>query len=165
MHTVTPCRALLPDNCEVVGRTEVRTLDARVRGIISKNFNISAEKATVFYRVTKMGETYYSKKYERTKARNSYTIQFQNGKKQMFGYINYFLSFSTYNVAVITPLEKTEEFCYPSTISILRRCIVPVRVGSSVCVVPLSSVHRKCVCLSLPGKTYLAILPNNVHTD
>ena len=149
----------------MIGQTRTTTLDADIRQLISRTFHISAETATVFHRVVLKGETYYSRGYNRTKTRNSYTIEYNNGStgQQMFAFIKYFLSFSSHTAAVITPLQPTNEFCYPCTLRVLRSCIVPVHVESSVCLIPLSGLLHKCVCLRLPETTYIARLPNHVR--
>ena len=138
-------RVVLSEDCVVIGSTRTTTLEARIRQFILQTFHVSVETATVFYRVSIKGETYYSRS---TKARNSYTIEYDCGRRQAF--IEYFLSFSSHTAAVVTPLQLTDKNCYPSTLRVLRRCIVPVCVESFV---PLSSLVRKCVCLSLPETT------------
>ena len=76
----------------MLGPTVTITLDADVCQLIQTTFHISVETATIFYRVTVRGETYYSRSYDRTKARNSYTIEYEDrGGRQQFAFIEYFV--------------------------------------------------------------------------
>ena len=44
-----------------------------------------------------------------------------------------FISLKAHTAAVITPLTPTQDFCYPASLRVLRRNLVPVCVASSIC--------------------------------
>ena len=83
----------------------------------------------------------------------------------MFGFINYFLSLSSSSVAVVTPLTPNSTYCYPHQLNVLRQCIIPVSVESSVVVVPAKCILYKCVCIEFGDVTFVAKLPNQLYGD
>ena len=129
-------------------------------------FKITLETASAFYRAIVNKETYYSKLYRRAKVRNSYTVAYVDGDTQKYGFIEYFLSLPSHTAVVITPLTPTSDYCYPEHVrTLLCRKIIPVSVHSSFSVISSVSLLYKCVCIALPGGTFIAKLPNPVHTD
>ena len=85
---------------------------------------------------------YYTSSYRRTKTRNSFTAEYLHGDSSKFGFINQFKYFA---VAVLTPLIPTSLFCYPASLGVLCKRIVPVSVESSFVLIPAQSLVCKCV--------------------
>ena len=154
---------------EVVGSTKIITLRPDIKQLIADTFHLNIETATVFYRAVVRGEVFYSREYSRSTSRNSYTVEFHDSNSEnnnsMFGYIEYFLGLPLLTVAVVTFLQPNNHFCYPSSFKVLRNCIVPVSSECGSCVICLSSLHHKCVCINLNNNTYVARLPNHIKSD
>ena len=147
---------LLLEDCTVIGSLKTINLDIEVQRKVSEAFQTAAETASAFFRATINGETYYSRAYDRARVRNSYTVEYIDNERHKFGYIEYFISLKAHTAAVITPLTPTQNFCYPASLRVLRRNLVPVCVASSICVISLSCILHKCVCVSLSNYTYIA---------
>ena len=70
-------------------------------------------------------------------------------------FIEHFISLKSQ--AIITPLTRTEDYCYHKSLQSFHRTVC---VELSVFVISYSCLVYKCVCLSL---SYIARLPNHVQ--
>ena len=140
-------------------------LDADLRRAINRQFSIDVEVASAFNRAVVNREMYYTSSYRRTKTRNSFTAEYLDGNSSKFGFINQFISLKSFTVAVLTPLIPTSLFCYPASLGVLCKRIVPVSVESSFVLVPAQSLVCKCVYIDLCGGAYVARLPCTLYAD
>lgn len=164
-YTLYISHSLSLEDCTVIGALKTVHLEAEIQREVFRRFRITTETASTFFRAIIKGETYYSRAYNRSKMRNSYTVEYIANGQQKFGYIEYFISFMSHTAVVVKPHTPTQDFCYPASLGVLRTNIVPVRVGSAITVISPSNILHKCVCMQLPHCTYIARLPNNVCTD
>ena len=96
-------------------------------------YHIDVRVASMLYRAVIKGKTYHSKAYQRTKVRNSYSISYIDDDAQKYGFIHYFLSLTSFSIAVITSLTQN--------LSVLCKCLVPVVIESSVVIVSKSLLN------------------------
>ena len=136
-------------DCTIIGTISNIKLSSEVQHAMNQTFNVSVTTGSVIYRATVGRETYYSRNYHHAKVRNSYTVEYLYNTERHFG---------------ITPLTCTSDYCYPETLSVLRRKLVPVCVNSSARICVHCLIH-KCVCIPLAGPTIIARLPNHLHGD
>ena len=130
-------------DCLPIGATEVIQLSPEMTRAIQKTTDSNVVMATTFCRATVQGETFYSKSYQRSTARNNYTVSYYTGDGTVgYGYIQYFLSLTTFSVAVITPLIRSSH-SFPSQLLGLHDCFHPVITGSSLNVVPVVNLLHK----------------------
>ena len=158
------CRLALSD-CQVIGSVRAISVDPNVRQYLVHNFNIGCTAASAFDRALILGRTYHSCLYSRITKRNSYTICYTESGTDMWGFIDYFISLPSSSVAVVTPLTPNSSYCYPHQLHILRPCIIPVTVESSVVVVPTKCILYKCVCMQFCGATFIGKLLNQLYGD
>ena len=151
---------------EIIGRTTAVSVDPQVQKLLSDTFNVIVNIASVFYRAVVRGEIFYSRQYKRCTSRNSYTVEYNSSNSAtLFGFLEYFLGCPSITVAVVTPLEETHQHCYPSSFSVLSNRIISVREKPTICVIPLSALVSKCVCIHFSDAFYVVRLPNCIKSD
>lgn len=157
-------RSTLSD-CSPIGALSKVNLDVELGQAIYGRFGQHFTVGTVFERAVVDRVTYYSQAYHRTKTRNSYTAAFKDGEVVKFGFIQRYISLSSFTVAVVTPLVPTDNFCYSRQLPLLRNYLIPVVALSSVVIVPVSSILHKLVCVNIDSSLYLARQPNSFYFD
>lgn len=157
-------RCTLSD-CSPIGALSKIILNVELSQAIYDQFSIHLTMGTVFERAVVNHVTYYSQAYRRTKKRNSYTVAFKDGEVIKFGFIQRYISLSSFTVAVITPLIPTDSYCYSRHLPMLRNYLIPVVTLSSVAVVAVSSFIHKLVCINIDSSLYVARQPNSYYFD
>ena len=136
-----------------------------MRDAIREGIGLDVPMGRKFYRIQLGSKVYHSLEYERVKKRNSYTIAYTKDGEERYGLIRFFLSLPTGTVAVLSPLNSSSNFIYPTQLSILRSRVIPVVLEVNIIVVCVSCLVDKCVYVNLPGCMYIARLPNGLLTD
>ena len=137
-------RIVLPD-CRVVGGIKTVHLEQEVVEMIQEKVMVDADVASKFTRAIVDGREYYSQAYTRITKRNSYTVCYKEGETMRYGLIKYFLSLPNESVAIVNTLTPTSAYCYPQLLGILRSRIIPMKIESSINIIPVKSLVCKCV--------------------
>lgn len=102
-----------------------------------------------FYRVFLRGQIYYSEKYGRTTARNSFTITYRTPVgATKYGQIQYYILYNGPQAVIreLTPMQP------PSSLQKVPH-IVPCALGTELDIIPVQNITEKCVFLLFSGST------------
>lgn len=132
-------------------------------------------RVTVGYRLVKNKQVFFSSKYKRVKARNSYTVKFADGLTLHYGIINFFVSVS--NEILVFILKLKPKLCTCSVhFGISDTClddftgskIVPLEAGQSTLVcIKADQLVSKCVFIDIKDshEQYIVSFPNSLLQD
>lgn len=138
---------------------------------------MKASSPCLIKRLQKENNVYYSKEYQQTKTRNSYTVCFRNGDINNYGFILCFVEVNGTNYAIIEVCE-TENFQLKDSVKdaitdaglqsylLYNFCMHVVRVTSHQrkVIVPTTQLLHKCVLVDIkPELTFISNPPNLVE--
>lgn len=145
----------------------------------SKYFNILSpelknQKVSVFFRLQKDGQMFYSKDYQRARTRNSYTVMFLHNDSVQYGFILCFLQAEDYIYSVIKVLDVTEfkidngswgEIQNHSLKKYRHKKLCPhlypvKAVMAENLLVSAKCLLKKCVFIEIKDSKYISIPPN-----
>ena len=152
-------------DCHVLGPVKKVQVEQEVADSLNQKFTIRADVASQFTREIVGGVKYYSQAYTRVTKRNSYTVCYKDGGATHYGLIKYFLSLPNQSVAVLNKLSTTSDHCYARGLGILCSRVVPVKLQSSVEIIPVKSLISKCVYCSFSSTNIFIAVPPNCITD
>ncbi len=148
-----------------IGGISVVELDDNVRHLTSLLRLDSPSLVQVFYRLQKNNTTFYSAKYGRVKKRNSYTVTYYSDNEILFGQIQYFIHFSTHQLAVLKQLtllttSLTQHFSLTTDAMDHRPLLCPCTIGTDLVVVHTSALNTKCLFVHFDSRMYVATFPS-----
>jgi hypothetical protein len=149
----------------VLGVVKKVKLEQEVVDALRRKLLIHVDVASQFTRAVVGGVKYYSQAYTRVTKRNSYTVCYKDGGATQYGLIKYFLSLQNQSVAVVNKLRTTSDHCYAQGLGILCSRVVPVKLQSSVEVIPIKCLMSKCVYCSFSSTNIFIAVPPNCITD
>ena len=152
-------------DCHVLGPVKKVQVEQEVADSLYQKLTIRADVASQFTRAIVGGVRYYSQAYTRVTKRNSYTVCYKDGGATHYGLIKYFLSLPNQSVAVLNKLSTTSDYCYARGLGILCSRVVPVKLQSSIEIIPVKSLISKCVYCSFSSTNIFIAVPPNCITD
>ena len=157
---------------KTLSRNELQLLNET---LVSSNLPSSCDTVSAGFRCVKNKTLYYSKKYKRVKARNSYTVQFSVDSNLAYGKIK-FLVFVYHEVFVfiskLQPLASSCETHFAVSHSSLDRLptssIIPLYpdLETEMCI-HAESLVSKCVFINVTdsNEQYVVSFPNTLLQD
>ena len=137
----------------------------------------SDTRYVVAYRLVQESSVYYSAKYKRVKARNSYTVAFNDASHCVcYGQIQFFVLVSDRPYAYINKFEPLAVTCqshfhlsHSSLDKLSASNIVPIQSQSESIFIPTSSLISKCMFVNIADSSnscmYVITFPNKLLYD
>ncbi|XP_040073852.1 uncharacterized protein LOC120846228 [Ixodes scapularis] len=146
------------DFTPMASRTRVKLLGKGKLGAISQIINtlclgLPSQRLRAFKKVSISGEIYHSKEYLLAKRQNNSFVQLKNGK---VGEIIQILAYKEGLNEKIVILFQEHKIEAPFYVHHVKEC----SVSDVVTVVPVESIHVKCLYIKVGGGEYFSLLPN-----
>lgn len=127
----------------------------------------------LFKRAFVHGRLIHTRSYERTKKRNSYTLEYSCDNQSYYGSVEAFLKVSTQEEEVFLaavrqiPVDKDFLFSTDTTVSFVTKGVTKVlNRNTDLTLVPLQNVGRLLIAVQTQGSAPLiAKIPNVVEKD
>ena len=135
------------------------------------NLELPPGQVITVYRVEVKGTLYYSRQYQRTKKRNSYTVMYYDlNRFKRFALIEYFVFVHNRVIAVLTPLSPLDVTCedhfYLSTTVIDKVAYLhPVTVEDFYCFCFVEDIICKCLFEDFGYIKYVVQFPSSLTFD
>ena len=143
-----------------MGGTTKQIPTAEVSAAIAAQCKARADRLTIFFRLHKSGEVFYSKGYTRVKKRNSYTVRYRG---HCFGQTQYFAFIDALPFAAISKFLCTHPL--HTVIPFISDVLYPIFPSSQYDIVDIRDIDEKCIFVHSDSEYFIVRMCNACAGD